>query len=231
MNSFSKGFSKKAGDNFPLALIGGLVGGLASRQAGKAYMNKRNNEEAKSMWSMAKEQHVDAKKLFNSIKKELPENTVLVTGSTLNALSKKEKDPIKKQVIEYLKHYTKDNAASMDQRYTSAFRKHIPKEFAGQNLIITADKVAPSVLLHEAGHVVDFEDIRNKDFLSRSFIRAFRPKYMSEVAAWDKAPGKIDDRIKDVALRSYRRGYYPEITGALGAAAGLTLGLILDLKR
>lgn len=216
--NFWNGFNKQA-DPIVGATIGATIGAILAAKKNMKWVEEHMLGKQKG--------NVDSKKMFNEIKSHLPKDTVLMTNSDLHKKVKSAKDYKTMQFYQHMRQATEGNAAALPKRITSSalIKRQIPEEFHNKNIIIADDKVHPAVLAHEAGHIIDFNEVDNLPFLKRVFKKAFHGTVSKEEAAWDKAPQK--DGIKgfeekrEGALDTYKRGRnYPIIGGALGAGLG-----------
>jgi len=216
MDSFWEGFEKRAihtVDGVRIGAVAGalLGGGYSYYVAHKAMGEFKNHKGA-----------VDAHEAFNKIK-HLSPGTKLVTESEL----RKHVDGMEGF---YHKHMLKNYAELLGKGNAFAYHPEmggldfaIPDIIKGQKVIMSADKVHPSILAHEMGHIIDFEEISKRPKLKRLVEKHLRGTVKREEEAWNKAPGKGHDHLRDVALNTYKTGVYgvPLAVGAGGFLGGL----------
>jgi len=90
-------------------------------------------------------------------------------------------------------------------------------------IIVTAKNINKSILGHEIGHHFD----RPVSFKGK-VKNIFRSTVKREQEAWDKSPIKVDPKVKDVALGTYKTLAKHQNIGALiGALTGAGLGTYL----
>ena len=218
---FTKGFEKIA---VSLPLIAGISGAGIGAILGEKYgyrLGKKKSEAESIPFFKDRSNDVDAKSYFETIKHKLPKGTLLLTKSELEELSRKE-GPYKRFYRAQVRHLDNNAIAiSKDER-----NKHtLPPELKNKYAILSPDKVNEGILLHEAGHLVDFADTAKKSTLGKLYDKHLRSDISLESAAWDKAPLKNDaaEKAKKVGLGSYqKRLFYPLGYSLAGAAlAGL----------
>ena len=148
-----------------------------------------------------------------------------MTESDLNKEIKKEKDLGNAAILQSLRDSLEhSNAAALHPEMIPGFaKKHLPAALRDKKIVFSADRVNPSTLAHEVGHILDFDEIAKKPFLNKFMSKYFRSNISAEESAWKNAPGKINEKTKEEALGTYRRARnYPLIGmlvgGALGAA-------------
>lgn len=228
-SAFSISPNRAANTLLVSAAIGSVVGSAIAVKKNKEFVEKKVLQEKGK-------KKVDAKDFFQKIKKSLPKDTVLLTNEELHAKVKKSKTIDELEFLQLLRSASEGNAAAIPKHVTeSGVTKHlVPERFRGKNYIITDDKVNPAILAHEAGHIIDFDQVEKSPFLKKFFTKLFRGTVAIEAAAWDKAP-KVDGmkekdfkEMRDGALATYKRGRDYPIFGALGGAAvPLAIGGIL----
>lgn len=191
------------------SLLGTVVGGYIAMKQIKAVMKAMREDPNKT----------DAKKLFEEHKKDFADVKIF-TVSDLNKIIKKIDDMDHRAVAQSLRDAAEHSNAmavhpSMGGMLVN-LEKLLPKEL-GTKFVVTEDKVNPSVLAHELGHIKDFDDVAKANFLMRA-LKGFRTTGMVERAAWDKAPGKVDQDVKDRALSTYNKGFWYPLIGTIGGA-------------
>ena len=199
--SIIAGFEKRALSD--QALLGGVYGAMAGRVTGALMANPYNKRDTEKLF--AKDPREDAKQVFKKIKPLLPKDTKLLTTSDIKKKLKTAKG-MDKYKFEVYKGVSETNAAANPET----------------NEIITPDKVNPSILAHEAGHLIDNDDIKKSPFWKR-FAKKFRSQVSEEATAWDKAPDQetIDQEVRDLALGTYKRH---RNFANIGTAAGAIIG-------
>lgn len=212
---FWAGFKKQGS----LAVIGasagmGIGGVLANRENQKVLDEFRGTKGK------------DAKTLFEGMRKELPKGTVLITRSDLHKLIDKEKSSNKAQILQGLRNGLElGNAMALHPDMISRFMKgFIPDSIKDKKIIFSSDKVHPSIFAHEAGHIIDFDEKRGP--FKKFYKDYIRGTLAMEQAAWEKAPGKNHDEIKEKAISTYKRARNYPIIGAL---AGGIMGIAGDV--
>ena len=228
---FTLGFEKIALHPIviPAAFVGSLAGSLIAGKKSSDVMQKELLESKNK---------IDTKKYFDASKQDLPKNTVLYTNKDLHKKVKDTKDIGEMRFWQMLRAATEGNAAAMPEseskpgpvrkRLLSALGIKAPQELEGKNIVFADDKVPASVMAHELGHIIDFDEER-KGGLSKKLQNAFSLPYRSERAAWDKAPkhGIKDEefnRVRKNMLGTYYNGLIYPLVGA--GAGALTAGLI-----
>lgn len=216
---FFVGFNKRAAS---ASLIGTTLGGAI----GSILANKKNTETMESFLTNPKK--VDAREAFDKIK-NYSKGTKLVTRSELNTLIDKQKTISDVSVLQAFRDALEHgNAMALHPEMARGLEHHLPKEFRNKKVIFSADKVHPTVLAHEVGHIIDFEELKNSSFFKRLFKKHLRSTVGEEEAAWGRAPGEIDETIKEDALNTYKRARNWPILGIL---AGGLAGAGIDLYR
>lgn len=199
------------------------IGSMAGMTVGTAIANNQNK---KVLEEFRGAKGKDAKTLFNAMKSDLPKGTILITRSDLHKLIDKEKDMGKAQVLQALRNNLElGNAMALHPDMVSGLMKRfLPESIRDRKIIFSSDKVHPSIMAHEAGHIVDFDE---KHGPFKNFYRKYlRGTLAIEQAAWEKAPGKNHDEIKEKAISTYKKARNYPIIGAL---AGGVLGAAGDL--
>jgi hypothetical protein len=188
-------------------LLGTMLGGITAM---------KKNKEMLDGWRGEKGNRKDAKKLFATMKSVAP-GTVLMTRTDLQKAIDKEKTIDKIQVLQSLRDGLEyGNALALHPAMVPLFmKKHLPSLLHDKRMIFSADKVDPSVIAHEIGHIVDFDELIKKPFWKRFYEKHLRSSLAAEEAAWNKAPGKIDEKKKTEALDSYRRARNFPLIGAV----------------
>lgn len=233
-SAFWDGFEKQAlSATTEKALVAGVFGMYGALFGGSLGAVVGNHKGAKSGVKFLDElrtskEKVDAKDAFAKMKKLLPENTILLTRNDLHRLIDKEKSYGKRTILQSLRDITENgNAGAIHQsKIKGTSKKYLPDVLTKNHVILSDNKIVPSILLHEAGHIIDYEKETNKDFLPKMWSK-MRSTYKQEIAAWDEAPGEVNKKMRENALSSYSPTYHGVRGGAL---AGATLGLVTGLK-
>lgn len=218
MREFWKGFEKKAvSKNTGLGIyFGSLAGvGLAT-----AYIQHDVNKTLKGF--KEHDGNVDARKSFAKIK-HLSPDTELVTESELRKKIKGEGGFLRKRQLEsFADALSKGNAFAYHPEI-GGLHIMVPDFMRNKKIIMSADKVHPSVLAHEMGHVIDYDEIGKKPAFKKFVSKYLRGTVGRETAAWDKAPGNGHEELKVPALRSYKNVAYglPIAAGVGGILGGL----------
>jgi hypothetical protein len=222
---FSVGFEKcAAGELMPqLAMAGAIlgmgIGGLSADKKNRAFVEQELLNGKKQ----------DARKVFGVLKKHLPEDTILYTTSDLHKKVHDAKTMDDMNFWQMLRSLGEGNAAAIPKKETKN-NKQIPKELRNKNIIVSADKINPLIMAHEAGHVIDFNDIET----GKEKLPFFTHPDRYEHAAWDKAPDvkaskKDYERVRTGAVGTYQRARnYPLAGLAIGGLGGLGVGYGLD---
>lgn len=202
-------------------------GGLAAGSTLGAFLASRKNRKVLEELSQFKSEN--AKKLFQKMKGALPKGTQHLTSSDLRELIEEESDAGKKDILsDWKETVDRGNAFAIHPQMSSAaLHDRLPDAVAHKKTIITGDKVQPAVLAHEAGHIIDYEEIAKSPAFKR-FVKHLRSTVRLENAAWDKAPlttSPDTQAIRDNLVGTYERGRNYTIAGAL---AGTLLGAATD---
>lgn len=226
--TFTRGFRKQAslGSDFITAGIaaGVGIGGMYAAYKASQFVDKNMIQN--------KHEHVDARKLFHSMKEGLPKDTTLMTSTELHNKVKAARTADEMNFWQLMRAHSEGNAAAIPADATKGFlfelgqkiplALKIPDEIKGRNVIISDDKVHPAILAHEVGHIIDF-DITEKGGIPTKLKNALSLPFRAERAAWDLAPKKgihpaRMEEIRKGALSTYYGSLgYPLLGGALGA--------------
>lgn len=229
MDSFWVGFEKEGkprGEQILDAAISAGLGGVIGASLGPllAYpIIDKKVEDFHSHLESKKKEMVSAKKVFKEIQADLPENSKHYTLSELKKMKIKKDALLEKAIHDgIVEELAKGNAFAAHGRKNERL-SYMPK-YLREPSVLTADKTLPSLILHEAGHLKDFDDTDNAGLIYKAYDRMFRTTLKKEKDAWKKAPGQYDDEIKEKALDTYRARHYAALGGgALGALlAGAT---------
>lgn len=224
---FWSGFYKKAASGDSIrhgTVIGtGLGYGLGALLAG--HQNKKVFEK----WRQEPGRK-DAKTQFEKIK-DLSPKVQLITESDLNRMIKKEKDLKTVSAYQGLRNALEHgNAMALHPEMVPKLLKWmLPEKLRDKKVIFAADKVHPSTLAHEMGHIIDFDEVGKSGFLKKFYKKNLRSTMKTEVAAWEKAPGEKHDQAREEALSTYRRGLRYPVIGAIGGGLiGAAIGSQLE---
>lgn len=223
MRSFWLGFEKNAGWR---GLLLPAVLGLAGSYAGGYLAGKKSSELLEAVKNHQDKK--DAKALFKVIGKSVPD-LHLFTASDLSKEIEKEKNPQHKKNLGYLRDALKAGNAFASYPTETFFSNDLPPVLRGKKIVGTGDQTHPSQMAHEIGHIIDFDEAAKAPALKRFYRKFLRSQAAEEEAAWSKAPGEIDTKIRDEALRSYRRSRNYVLTGALaGGGLGAAINKVLN---
>jgi hypothetical protein len=231
MDNFWNGFEKQAkvdGEKVLGGLLGALYGfgaGTILGELGSAPFIDRNHKKFQEALKEKKKENVDAKKIFKKIKPALPDGSKHYTRSDLKKMKPKNPGAIEKHLYEHFDEQLGQGNAFAVNGEQNKNLKHLP-QFLKEKAIVTGDKVHPSIMVHEAGHLIDFDETDKKTFLKRVYDKHLRSTLKMENQAWDKAPGEYDDKIKDTALSTYEARHAGKVIGSLlGILGGGYLGM------
>lgn len=225
MISFWYGFEKQAGfkdvvKGIPPGIVM-MYGSLLGAVGGSVIAVKAADKSLKKLQNSAT---ADAKKEFNKLKSVLPKGSMILTPNDVNKLLKhKDLESADKTLLTFVRDQLKRGNALSSHPAMGGF-KNLPGKYKNKPLIISSEKIDPSVMVHEAGHLIDFEQASKKPTLKRLYNRYIRTTISKEEAAWDKAPGKYDQKIKEEMLGTYIRGRNYSLGGLIGG--GLLASLI-----
>jgi len=216
---FWAGFEKRAISRGTVAQAGVLAahGALIGASAGSMFAVNKSKKILEGM--MNEGGKTDAKKEFQKLKKYAP-GVKHLTTSDITKHIKTEKKLDKVQIWQGLRDTVEvDNAFALDTEVLPEFvQKQLPKQLQKTKVIATNDKVRPSTIAHEIGHMIDFAEIKKSPFLSRIYKKYLRSTVKSEEAAWEKAPGKGFEEDRDRALATYKMGRNFPLYGAMAGA-------------
>jgi len=225
MDNFWTGFEKRAGEGLLMGLTmgGGMIGGLGAGIAASKYYGKQNAKLLRKI--QRHKEKVDAKEFFKTIQHFSP-NAKLITIKELEQLIRDEDDKVRKEFLKGLRSVvTGGNAAAIHPYVIERERLGhlVPDSIKAQPVILTAEKVNPSVIAHEMGHVIDYDIVAQQNFLKK-FLANRRSTLKVEHAAWEKAPGSGHDEVKETALQTYKNSKKVDILMNLGTIAGVAAG-------
>ena len=216
--AFFNGFEKKA-DWSGRALLGALVGGtaaalpfaIAADRASKKFEEKAEDEKNLVPFDKAVKQY----------KKHVP-GVKFYSKSQLDQLASKEQKG-------FLADKDVATAASkVPVKGNAAFFRMPGIEGPSLESILLGDKVAPSAVAHEVGHVLSY---RNMSKLPEEEQRKLIKTIAQEEDAWRRAPGKIDEELKQRALDTYYAGDRVGKAALVGSLLGGVAGAIIKGKK
>lgn len=221
MDNFWEGFEKKGNAKVRKgAWIGMLAGGglatvYAQHVANQAMDKFKNHKGA-----------VDAREAFDKIK-HLSPGTELVTEKELRKHIKSMKGIWHKHTLsQYADLLSKGNAFASHPEL-GGINLLMPEILREKKIIMCGNRVHPSVLAHEMGHIVDYDEISRKPFFKKFLSKYIRGVVGREEDAWKKAPGKGHEELQGDALKTYKTSVYGL---PLGMGVGALLGGLVGAK-